>query len=57
MRFLKLRLQDFRNVPFMELDLQQDRVFLLGANGQGKSNILEALGLVSALRSFLELRH
>ena len=28
------------------------RTFLLGANGQGKSNLLEALSLVTALRSF-----
>ncbi|MEN8662897.1 MAG: DNA replication/repair protein RecF [Lentimonas sp.] len=52
MRFLNLRLQHFRNIDFAELDLDADRVFLLGANGQGKSNLLEALGLVTALRSF-----
>jgi DNA replication and repair protein RecF len=52
MRFLSLRLQDFRNVEFAELDLRAERTFLLGANGQGKSNLLEALGLVTALRSF-----
>jgi DNA replication and repair protein RecF len=52
MRFLNLRIQDFRNVEFAELDLRAPRVFLLGANGQGKSNLLEALGLVTALRSF-----
>lgn len=52
MRFLNLRLQNFRNIDFAELNLDADRVFLLGANGQGKSNLLEALGLVTALRSF-----
>ena len=52
MRFLNLRLQDFRNIEFAELDLSTGRTFLLGANGQGKSNLLEALGLVTALRSF-----
>ncbi len=52
MRFLNLRLQNFRNIEFAELDLSADRTFLLGANGQGKSNLLEALGLVTALRSF-----
>ena len=52
MRFLNLRVQDFRNVEFAELDLSADRTFLLGGNGQGKSNLLEALGLVTALRSF-----
>ncbi|WPJ93952.1 DNA replication and repair protein RecF [Coraliomargarita algicola] len=52
MRFLKLRLQNFRNIEFTELPLEGDRNFLLGANGQGKSNLLEALGLATALRSF-----
>lgn len=52
MRFLNLRLQNFRNIEFTELPLDHDRNFLLGANGQGKSNLLEALGLVTALRSF-----
>ncbi|CAI8283273.1 MAG: DNA replication and repair protein RecF [Opitutia bacterium UBA7350] len=52
MRFSTLRLQDFRNIEFGELDLSSERVFLCGSNGQGKSNLLEALGLVTALRSF-----
>lgn len=52
MRFLKLRLNNFRNIEFAELDLQAPRNFLLGANGQGKSNLLEAMSLIMALRSF-----
>ena len=52
MRFLNLRLQNFRNIEFTELPLASSRTFLLGANGQGKSNLLEALGLATALRSF-----
>lgn len=52
MQFLEIRLQDFRNIEFASLDLSAPRNFLLGANGQGKSNLLEALGLVTALRSF-----
>ena len=52
MRFQTIRLRDFRNVEFAELDLSAKRSFLLGPNGQGKSNMLEALGLVTALRSF-----
>lgn len=52
MRLLNLRIQNFRNIDFAELDLSADRTFLLGANGQGKSNLLEALGLLMALRSF-----
>ena len=52
MHFLNLRLQNFRNLEFAELGLDAPRTFLLGANGQGKSNLLEALSLVTALRSF-----
>ena len=52
MRFLNLRLQNFRNIDFVELDLRAARSFLLGANGAGKSNLLEGLSLVTALRSF-----
>ena len=52
MRFLNLRLQNFRNIEFAELPVSGDRIFLLGANGHGKSNLLEALGLVTAIRSF-----
>lgn len=52
MRFRRLRLQHFRNIEFAELTLESPRVFLHGSNGQGKSNLLEALGLVTALRSF-----
>ena len=52
MRFLNLRLKNFRNIEFAELPVSGDRIFLLGANGQGKSNLLEALGLVTAIRSF-----
>lgn len=52
MRFLNLRLHNFRNIEFAELCLDAPRNFLLGANGQGKSNLLEALSLAMALRSF-----
>jgi len=39
-------------MEFAELPLNSNRIFLLGGNGQGKSNLLEALGLVTAVRSF-----
>ena len=52
MRLLNLRVQNFRNIEFAELELSTGRTFLLGTNGQGKSNLLEALGLLMALRSF-----
>ena len=46
------RLQNFRNVGFAEIDLDADSVWICGANAQGKTNLLEALGLLSAARSF-----
>lgn len=51
-RFQKATLQDFRNVTLVDVALAGRRTFLLGANAQGKTNFLEALGYVTALRSF-----
>lgn len=52
MRFSKVTLQGFRNLPRVDVTLAGKRTFLLGANAQGKTNFLEALGYVTALRSF-----
>ncbi len=52
MRFTSVTLQHFRNLPLASLALAGRRTFLCGANGQGKTNFLEALGYVTALRSF-----
>jgi DNA replication and repair protein RecF len=48
----RLRLRDFRN--YARLDARFDPGFhlLLGRNGQGKTNILEAIYLLATLRSF-----
>ncbi|MDB6167029.1 MAG: recF [Lacunisphaera sp.] len=51
-RFQKITLQGFRNLPLVEVRLAGRRTFLCGANAQGKTNFLEALGFVTALRSF-----
>ncbi len=52
MRLRQLTLQDFRNVALAKLDLRGRQTFLLGPNGQGKTNLLEAAGFITALRSF-----
>ena len=52
MRIRSVILQNYRNVPLAQVGLAGRRVFLEGANGQGKTNFLEAIGLVTALRSF-----
>jgi DNA replication and repair protein RecF len=48
----KLTLSQFRNVPLASLAFEGSRQFFVGANGQGKSNLLEAAGCLTALRSF-----
>lgn len=52
MRLRKLSLRHFRNVGFAALELRGRQQFLIGANGQGKTNLLEAAALMSAVRSF-----
>ncbi len=52
MRLRRITLQHFRNIAFAELAFDGPRQFFTGANGQGKTNLLEAAGLVTALRSF-----
>ena len=52
MRFKTARFFQFRNMHQGALNLDQKDHFMLGSNGQGKSNCLEAIGFVSALRSF-----
>jgi DNA replication and repair protein RecF len=48
----RLRLTDFRNYAELDLPLPRGLVVLQGRNAQGKSNILEAIGLVATSRSF-----
>jgi DNA replication and repair protein RecF len=52
MRITRIRIQHFRNVGWLDLRFDGKAHWFAGANGQGKSNLLEALGLISALRSF-----
>lgn len=52
MRLTQLNLESFRNIGSASLKFEHERQFFLGLNGQGKTNILEAIGMVSALRSF-----
>lgn len=52
MRLTQLNVQDFRNVSSASLKFEGLRTFFWGQNGQGKSNLLEAIGMLPALRSF-----
>lgn len=47
-----LRLKHFRNLDFVEVEPSSRFNILAGDNGQGKTNFLEAIYLLSAVRSF-----
>lgn len=52
MRLSRITVQHFRNIAQADLRLEGNQHFFVGANGQGKTNLLEAIGFVTALRSF-----
>ena len=52
MRLRSLRLRDFRNIESLDLILGDGINFFLGNNGQGKTNVLEAVYLMSRGASF-----
>ncbi|MDR0525227.1 MAG: DNA replication and repair protein RecF [Spirochaetaceae bacterium] len=52
MNFSALRTLSFRNLADGEVDTQARNVFLVGENGQGKTNFLEALYFCSYASSF-----
>ncbi len=47
-----VRLQNFRNVEFAEVPFDAPSVWISGSNAQGKTNLLESVGMLAALRSF-----
>ena len=52
MPFVHVRLSSFRNLADAEVGVDAERVFLVGENGQGKTNFLEALYYLSFGSSF-----
>ena len=52
MRLTRIKLQNYRNIAFADLKLDGSAQFFAGANAQGKTNLLESIGLLPALRSF-----
>ncbi len=52
MKLENLRISKFRNADFASLNFTGTKTFFFGENGQGKTNLLEALSLLTALRSF-----
>ncbi|MCP9808318.1 DNA replication/repair protein RecF [Cyanobium sp. HWJ4-Hawea] len=51
MRLHHLELRHFRNLQPLKLELDAPRLLVIGSNGEGKSNLLEAVELLGSLRS------
>jgi len=51
MRVRRLQLADYRNFPRLDFSLPAGPVVIVGGNAQGKSNLLEAVYLLSTMRS------
>jgi len=51
-RLKKLWLEDFRSYESLEIDLDPGLTAIIGPNGIGKTNVLEALGCLATLKSF-----
>lgn len=52
MRITTVKAQNFRNFKFLNVSLPGDAHFIVGDNGQGKTNLLEAVNFMTSLRSF-----
>jgi len=52
----RLRLSEFRNYPKLALDLSAQIVVLTGANGAGKTNLMEAISFLSPGRGLRRAR-
>lgn len=52
MKFSNISLENFRNYDQLRLNFESQLVILVGPNGSGKTNILEALSLLSSGSSF-----
>lgn len=52
MKLLRLSVAGFRNLPRGVLDVDAPLVAFVGDNGEGKTNWLEAIGMLGTLRSF-----
>jgi DNA replication and repair protein RecF len=46
-----LELRNFRNLAHVELTLPPEGIVIIGGNGQGKTNLLEAIAYLHLLRS------
>jgi DNA replication and repair protein RecF len=54
MKVRQLQVQDFRNYAHQTWDFTEDQVVFCGPNGRGKTNVLEAISLLSVGKSWRE---
>lgn len=52
MEIKSLHLTNFRNYQKLDLDFEKPTIVLSGSNGQGKTNLVEAISFISNLKSF-----
>ena len=52
MKISRLRVTDFRNIPALDLDFCENANMIYGDNGQGKTNLIEAIWLFTGAKSF-----
>ncbi len=52
MHIKRLKLKNFRNISDLSLEFGSTFNLLVGKNAQGKTNIVEAIGLISTSQSF-----
>ncbi len=52
LRALAVKLTNFRCYPSLEISMDSDLVLITGHNGAGKTSILEAVSVISSLKSF-----
>ena len=52
MKFLNIRLTNFRNYEKLNLEFNPTKNIIIGENGEGKTNIVEALYVLSLSKSF-----
>ena len=51
MRLRDIKLTEYRNCRDLYLNLDSDKILIIGKNAQGKTNILESIYFLSSLKS------
>jgi len=54
MKIKRLEVQDFRSYPSHQWDFTANQIVFCGSNGKGKTNVLEAISLLSVGKSWRE---